>query len=158
MVGNMRERKKGRKRPLLGGSPSDGCQNRSEPFWNSLRKLPRGARWKGWACYCCGKEGTSSGIALRRLGRPGSVSGLQGTTLEERLPPEAQVSAAGLSRSSGPKVPGGPHTSSCPNYAWGAPEGVNNCGGPVGRFPFRHWGNLLCAYWAPSHVLPDPHL
>ena len=44
---------------------------------------------KGWACYYCGKEGTSSGIALRHLSRPRSMSSLQKTTLEERLPPDA---------------------------------------------------------------------
>ena len=38
---------------------------------------------KGWACYYCGK------VALRRLAAPSSMSGLQRTTLEERLPLEA---------------------------------------------------------------------
>ena len=38
------------------------------------------------------RRGTSSGIALRHPSRPGSMSGLQGATLEERLPPEAEVS------------------------------------------------------------------
>ena len=76
------------------------------------------------------------------------MSRLQKTTLEERLPPEAQVSGVGLSRQSGLKVPGGPHTSSHPNYTWGTP-GINSCGGPIRRFPFRYWGNLFCAYWSP---------
>ena len=76
------------------------------------------------------------------------MSGLQRTTLEERLPSEAQVSRVRLSRQSGLKVPAGPHTSSHPNYTWGTP-GINNCGGPIRRFPFRYWGNLLCAYWSP---------
>ena len=58
------------------------------------------------------RRGTSSGTALRPLSRPGSMSGLQRTTLEERLPPEAEVSGVGLSRPSGLKVPWGPHTSS----------------------------------------------
>ena len=35
------------------------------------------------------RRGTSSGIALRHLAAPGSMSGMQRTTLEERLPPEA---------------------------------------------------------------------
>ena len=43
-----------------------------------------------------------------------------------------------LSRQSGLKAPGGPHTSSCPNYTWGTP-GINNCGGTSRRFPFRYW-------------------
>ena len=43
-------------------------------------------------------------------------------------------------------MPGGPHTSSHPNYTWGTP-GINNCGGQICRFPFRYWGNLLHAYW-----------
>ena len=32
------------------------------------------------------RRGTASGIALRHLSHPGSMSGLQGTTLEEKLP------------------------------------------------------------------------
>jgi len=48
---------------------------------------------KGWACYYCGKEGHLNRIALRHLSPPplppGSMSGLQRTTLEERLPSEA---------------------------------------------------------------------
>ena len=54
----------------------------------------------------------------------------------------------GLSRQSGLKVPGGPHTSSHPNYTWGT-TGINSCGGPIRQFPFRYWGNLLRAYWSP---------
>ena len=45
-------------------------------------------------------------------------------------------------------MPGGPHTSSRPNYTWGT-LGINNCGGPIHQFPLRYWGNLLCAYWSP---------
>ena len=42
---------------------------------------------KGWVCYYCGKEGH-----LKRdfpQASKASMSGLQRTTLEERLPPEA---------------------------------------------------------------------
>ena len=46
---------------------------------------------------------------------------------------------------------GGPY-SSRPNYTWGTP-GINNCGGPTRRFPFRHWGNLLRSYWSPWPAL-----
>ena len=45
-------------------------------------------------------------------------------------------------------MPGGPHPSSRPNYTWGAP-GIDNSGGPIRRFPFRYWVNLLRAYWRP---------
>ena len=45
-------------------------------------------------------------------------------------------------------MPGGPHTSSRPNYTWGTPD-INNCGVPISQFPFRYWGNLLRAYWSP---------
>ena len=76
------------------------------------------------------------------------MSGLQRTTLEEKFPPEAYVSGIRFSRQSGLKVPRGPHTSSHPNNTWGTP-GINNCGGPISRFPFRYWGNLFCAYWSP---------
>ena len=29
------------------------------------------------------------------------------------------------------------------------PVHSNNCGGPIRRFPFRYWGNLLHANWSP---------
>ena len=89
---------------------------------------------------------TSSRIALRHLSHPGSMSSLQGTSLEERLTPEAYNSWVRLSRQSVLKVPKGPHTGFCPNYTWGTLS-INNCGGPIRQFPFRHWDNLLCAYW-----------
>ena len=62
------------------------------------------------------RRDTSNGIALRHLSHIGSMSGLQRTTLEERLSPELHVSVVRHSKQSGLKVPGGPHTSSHPNY------------------------------------------
>ena len=44
---------------------------------------------KGWACYYCGKEGTSRGIALRDLSRPRLHVPSAKDHTEERLPPEA---------------------------------------------------------------------
>ena len=46
---------------------------------------------RGGLAIAVERRGISSGIALRPLSRPapGSMSDLQGTTLEERLPPEA---------------------------------------------------------------------
>ena len=52
MVGNMRKRKKGRKGQRNRQKPSQWLWKR---FLNSLRKLPEGPRWTGWACYYCGK-------------------------------------------------------------------------------------------------------
>ena len=75
------------------------------------------------------------------------MSGLQMITLEKRMPSETQAPGVRLSRQWGLKVPRGPHKSSHPNYTW-ATLG-NNCGGQTSRFPFRHWGKLLCAYWSP---------
>ena len=34
------------------------------------KNAQRGPGEKGWACYYCGKEGISSGIAFRHLSRP----------------------------------------------------------------------------------------
>ena len=53
-----------------------------------------------------------------------------------------------VSRQSGLKVTRGPHTSFHPNYTWGT-LGISNCSGPTHQFPFRYWGNILCAYWSP---------
>ena len=44
---------------------------------------------KGWACYYCGKEGHLKQNCPQASKPPlGSMSSLQRTTLEERLPPE----------------------------------------------------------------------
>ena len=52
--------------------------------------MPRGAQVKrDGLAITVERRGTSSGIALRLLSHPGSMSGLQKTTLEERLLPEA---------------------------------------------------------------------
>ena len=29
---------------------------------------------------------------------------------------------------------------------WRGTPGINNCGGPISRFSFGHWGNFLCAH------------
>ena len=61
-----------------------------KPFLNSLRKMPRGTQVKrDGLAITVERRGTSSEIALRHPSHPGSISGLQGTTLGERLPPEA---------------------------------------------------------------------
>ena len=53
------------------------------------KNAQRGPGEKGWAAITVERRGTSAGVALRHLSRPSSMSGLQRTTLEERLPPEA---------------------------------------------------------------------
>ena len=53
----------------------------------------RDAGENGWACYYCGKEGHLKRDCPQESKTPppppGSMSGLQRTTLEERLPSEA---------------------------------------------------------------------
>ena len=45
---------------------------------------------KGWACYYCGGEGhLKRDCPQASKPPPGSMSSLQRTTMEERLPPEA---------------------------------------------------------------------
>ena len=85
MEGNMRKRKKGRERQRNRQKPSQWLW---KPFLNNLRKMPRGTQVKrDGLAITVERRGTSSRIALRHLSRP--MSGLQRTTLEERLPPEA---------------------------------------------------------------------
>ena len=116
MVGNMRKRKKGKKK-----------DKKAEAFAmvmkNVLKQPEKNAQVKrDGLAITVERRGTSSGIALRHVSRlrhlshPGSMSGLQRTTLEERLPSEAEDSGVGLSRKSRLKVPRGPHTSSHPKY------------------------------------------
>ena len=101
---------------------------------------------KGWACYYYGKEGHLKWDCpqVSKL-PPAPCLVCKGPHWKRGCP---QVSGVRPSRQSGLKVPRGPHTSLHPNYTWGTP-GINNCGGPIHRFPFRYWGNLLHAYWSP---------
>ena len=49
--------------------------------------MPRGTQVKrDGLAITVERRGTSSGVAVRPLSHPSSMSGLQGTTLEERLP------------------------------------------------------------------------
>ena len=56
-----------------------------QPEKNALRDPGE----KGWACYYCGKEGHLKWDCPQASKPPRLLSALQGTTLEERLPPEA---------------------------------------------------------------------
>ena len=111
--------------------------------------MPRGAQVErdGFA-ITVGRRGTSSGIALRLLSCSwvhvqSAKDHTGGETAHRGIGPEIR-----LSGQSGLKLPRGPHTSSHSNYIWGH-LGINNCSGPISWLPFRHWGNLLCAYWSP---------
>ena len=93
------------------------------------------------------RKGTSSWIALRHPSHSSSMSGTQGTTLEEKAPRGVGFRGQTL-KTIRTECACKSHTSSLLYYTWGTP-GINNCGGPICRFPFRYWGNLLCAYWSP---------
>ena len=78
-------------------------------------------------------QGISSGTARRHLSYPR----LQAQSVKDRSGEETalrDVSPRGQTlKTNGTDMPGGPHPSSCPNYAWGTP-GISNCGGPISRF------------------------
>ena len=103
---------------------------------------------KGWACYYCGREGHLKQDCPQASKLPTAPCPVyKGPHWRRDCPQKCRFQGLD-SRQSGLKVPGGPHTSSRPNYTWGT-LGINNCGGPIRWFPFRYWGNLLCAYWSP---------
>ena len=86
MAGNMRKRKKVRKGQRNKWKPSQWL---SEPFLNSLRKMPRGTQVKrDGLAITVERRSTSSGIALRHLSCPRLHVWSAKTTLEEILPPE----------------------------------------------------------------------
>ena len=96
------------------------------------------------------RRGISSGIALRHLSRPRlHVQSAKDHTREETafqgVGPRWWILKAIRTDW---RCPGGPHTSSHPNYTWGT-LGISNCGGPISRFSFGRWGSFLCAHWSP---------
>ena len=103
-------------------------------LWNSLRKMPRGTQVKrDGLAVTVERRGISSRIALRLLSHPR----LHVQSPKDHSGEETALQGVGprvkLSRQYGLKVSGGPHTSSHPNYIWGA-LGINNCGRPISQF------------------------
>ena len=127
---------------------------------NSLKKMPRGTQVKrDGLAITVERRDTSSEIALRHLSLPSSTSSLQGTTLQERLPPEAQVSGVRLSKQSGLKAPGGGGVPTQAPILITPDEPrllIIVGGGAIHRFPSRYWGNLLtlCLLKLLAHFLP----
>ena len=97
------------------------------------------------------RRGTSSGIALRHLScLPAPRLVCKGPHWKRDCPQRRRSPGLDSQDNQDWRCPGGLHTSSRPNYAWGTP-GINNCegAGAIHRFPFRYWSNLLRAYWSP---------
>ena len=120
---------------------------------NSLRKsAQRNPGEKGWTCYYCRKKGHLKWVCPQASKLP-LAPGLQRNLVVKRLPSEVLAPGIRFSRQSGLKMPGSPHTSSCPNYTWGTP-GINNWGvwggwGANQSISFGHWGNFLYVHWSP---------
>ena len=112
--------------------------------------MPRGTQVKrDGLLITVGRRGVSSGIALRHLRHPLAPCPVcKGPHLRRDCPQSFRPQGVGLSGQSGPKVPGGPHTSFHPNNTQGTP-GINNCGAPISWSSFGHCGNFLCAHWSP---------
>ena len=110
------------------------------------KSAQRGRGEKGWTCYYCEKEGHLKWDCLRLLSCPYVLSAkghTGGETAHRGIGPRDQTLRT--IRTESAQLP---HTSSHSNYIWGT-LGINSCSGPINQFPFRHWGNLLCAYWIP---------
>ena len=115
--------------------------------------MPRGTQVKrDGLAIAVERRGISSGIALRHLSRPRlHVRSARDHTGGETALRGVWLSGVWLSRPSGLKVPGCPHTSSRPNYTWGTP-GVNYCGGPIRlRYYFSYslscnWDSVLFSH------------
>ena len=84
----MRKRKKGKIKKT---------KEKTEAFTTAMKNVlkqpeknaQRAPGDKGWACYYCGKEGhLKRDCPQASKATPRSMSGLQGTTMEERLPPQ----------------------------------------------------------------------
>ena len=83
---------------------------------------------KGWACYCCGKEGHLKQDCPQASKPPRlHVPSAKDHTGRETAPRGVGLRGRTL-KTIRLKVPGGPHTSSRPNYTRGTP-GISNCGG-----------------------------
>ena len=104
---------------------------------------------KGGACYYCGKEGHLNWDCPQVSKLPPAPCLIcKGPHWKRDCTQMRRFQGSDSQDNQDWKCPGSPHTSSRPNYTWGTP-GINNFGGLIHQFPFRHWGNLLCAYWSP---------
>ena len=146
MVDNIRKIKKGRKRQRNRGKPSQWLW---EPFLKSLRKMNRRTQVKGdGLATTVERRGTSTGITLQHLSHPRlHVWSAKDHTRRESAPRGIgfRCWTPKTIRTEGAR--GSPHKT-LPNCTWGTP-GINNCGGPICWFSFRHRDNLLYAYWRP---------
>ena len=111
MVGNMRKRKKGRKRQRNRRKPSQWLW---KPFLNSLRKIPRGTQVKrDGLVITVENRGTSSEIALRHPSRTRlHVWSAKDHNGGETAPQRSQGSDSQDNQDW--RCPGDPHTSSHP--------------------------------------------
>ena len=151
MAGNM-TRKKGRGRPRNRQKPLLWL---SELFLNGLRKMPRGPGWKGWACHYSGKEGhLKRDCPQASRPPPAPCPVCKGPHWRRDCPQRRSSQGLDSQDNQDWRCSGGPHTSSCPNYTWGT-SGISNCGGPIPRFPFGHWGNLIFAYRSSGPLSPQ---
>ena len=104
---------------------------------------------KGWACSCCGKEGhLKQDCPQASKPPPAPCPVCKGPQWRTDCPQRRGSQGSGSQDNQDWRFPGGPHTSSHPNYTWGIPD-IDNSGRPICQFPFRYWSKLLRAYWSP---------
>ena len=106
------EEKKGRKRQRKRQKPSKWL------FLNSLRKMPRGTQVKrDGACYYCGKEGhLKRDCPQASKPPPAPCLACKGPHWKRDCPQRQRFQGLDSQDNQDRGCPGGPHTSSYPNY------------------------------------------
>ena len=104
---------------------------------------------KGWACYYCGKEGRLKWDCPQASKPPRAPRPVCKEPQWKRdWPQRRRFQGSDSQDNQDWRCPGVP-TQAPVLITPEEPRVLIIVGGPIRRFPFRYWGNLLRAYWSP---------